>query len=125
MTPESFAAWRAEYDAEQAALAAAAVSSAASSKKSGNVDERCKFTGRQLFEQRGSTLILEEAGGQGGEGDADEDDEDFMTMRAKDDDQEEGDASGAAGGEGDADEELLGGVGDEALFDEDEDLPDE
>ena len=98
-------------------MVAAATSSAGPSKKSSNVDERCKFTGRQLFEQRGSALILEDAGG---EGDADEDDEDFMTMRTQDDDQEEGDA---AGGEGD--EELLGGIGDQDLFDEDEDLPDE
>ena len=131
VTAESFAAWRVEYDAEQAALVAAAASSGGPGKKSSNVDERCKFTGRQLFEQRGGALMdLGAEGGEGGEGegDADEEDDDFMTMRAQDDDQEGGDAAGGEGAEGDADDAddaLLGGVGDEALFDDDEDLPDE
>ena len=119
VTPESFAAWRVEYDAEQAAIAA---EKAAAFGKQRNVDERCKLTGRQIFEQSDvSSLIFEDAGAlQEG------DEEDVMLLR-EDDPEEADDADEAdeAAGAAEADGELLDGVGDEALFDEDEELPDE
>ena len=110
MTPESFSAWRAAFDAE---VAAATV---ADQKKAGT-DGR--LTGRQLFERDGKgALILDDAGA------LQEDEEDAMVGEREPeplDDEAEAEAEGEAM-EGDG--ALLAEVGDDALFD-DEDLPDD
>ena len=98
----------------QAALVAAPV---VGKKASGYVDERCRRTGRQIFDEVDlSTLTFE------GEEQEEEGEEDLMLQREADPGgmvREEG-AVAAAGEAG-----LLEEVGDEALFDEDEDIPDE
>ena len=110
VTPESFSAWRAAFDAE---VAAATV---ADQKKAGT-DGR--LTGRQLFERDGKgALILDDAGA------LQEDEEDAMVGEREPeplDDEAEAVAEGEAM-EGDG--ALLAEVGDDALFD-DEDLPDD
>ena len=115
VTAETFAAWRLEYDAEQVAAAGAAGGPVG---KQRSTEERCKLTGRQIFEESDSALIFEE------EGEVEEgDEEDHMLLREDDNGEEAADAdeAGSLGGEG----ALLDGVGNEALFDEDEDIPDE
>ena len=98
----------------QAALAAAPV---VGKKASGYVDERCRRTGRQIFEEVDlSTLTFD------GEEEGEEGEEDIMLQREADSGGmvREEVAVAAAGEAG-----LLDEVGDEALFDEDEDIPDE
>ena len=98
----------------QAALAAAPV---VGKKSSGYVDERCRRTGRQIFEEVDlSTLSFD------GEEEGEEGEEDIMLQREADSGGmlREEVAVAAAGEAG-----LLDEVGDEALFDEDEDIPDE
>lgn len=98
----------------QAALVAAPV---VGKKASGYVDERCRRTGRQIFDEVDlSTLTFE------GEEQEEEGEEDLMLQREADPGGmvREEVAVAAAGEAG-----LLEEVGDEALFDEDEDIPDE
>ena len=99
----------------QAALLAAPA--AVGKKAASYVDERCRLTGRQIFEEVDmSTFEGEE------EDDEDDEEEDLMLQReAYSGGMMREEAGDAAAGEG----ELLDGVGDEALFDEDEDIPDE
>ena len=98
----------------QAALAAAP---AAVGKKASNyVDERCRLTGRQIFEEVDMSTF------DGEEEEDDDGEEDLMLQReAYSGGRMREEAGVAAAGEG----ELLDEVGDEALFDEDEDIPDE
>ena len=98
----------------QAALVAAPV---VGKKASGYVDERCRRTRRQIFDEVDlSTLTFE------GEEQEEEGEEDLMLQREADPGGmvREEVAVAAAGEAG-----LLEEVGDEALFDEDEDIPDE
>jgi len=123
VTAETFAAWRLEYDAEQAA-AASAPGGAVGKKAASYIEERCRLTGRQIFEEVDSALVFD------GEEDEDEDEEeDLMLLRTQEKQgvlREEYNGEGAGdSGEAAGEGELLDGVGDEALFDEDEDLPDE
>ena len=98
----------------QAALAAAP---AAVGKKASNyVDERCRLTGRQIFEEVDMSTF------EGEEEEDDDGEEDLMLQReAYSGGMMREEAGVDAAGEG----ELLDEVGDEALFDEDEDIPDE
>lgn len=117
VTQEAFAAWRLDYDAEQARLANERAAALAK-KKGGGASADAMLTGRQLFEARGALLVADDAGA------LDEGEEDVMDGVRE--------ASGYEGeGEddrsGEVDPELLDAIGDAALFDDDdlEDLPDE
>jgi|NorSeaMetagenome_1021524.scaffolds.fasta_scaffold168626_2 hypothetical protein len=98
----------------QAALAA---TPAAVGKKASSSTDNCKLTGRQIFEEVDmSTFDGEE------EEEDDDGEEDLMLQReAYSGGMMREEAGVAAAGEG----ELLDEVEDEALFDEDEDIPDE
>jgi len=121
VTPESFMAWRKDFEARQ--LAAAAMAKAGSGRGSQNTKAGSEgVTGRRLFEG-GSILLDSDAGA------LEEGEEDMMSApRVAADEQadepdepgEAGEAAAAAGGS-----TLLDTVGDEALFDEDEELPDD
>ena len=123
VTPESFAAWRAEYDAEQKERALERA--AALSKRrgggggGGGGGGAVGQTGRQLFESKGAVLVAEDAGDLG------EGEEDVMAARREGSD---GAASEQEGeGEGELEATLLEAVGDANLFDDDDldDLPDD
>ena len=106
------------------AAAASAPGGAVGKKAASYIEERCRLTGRQIFEEVDSALVFD------GEEDEDEDEEeDLMLLRTQEKQgvlREEYNGEGAGdSGEAAGEGELLDGVGDEALFDEDEDLPDE
>ena len=121
VTPETFKAWKADFDARQAAAAASSGKGGAgaggSSQNTKAIGEG-SLTGRQLFEGKGGLSLIHS------DGPALEDGEDdLMSSRAADDDddddeEDEDDDGGAAAA-------VLDTVGDEALFDEDEELPDD
>jgi len=125
VTPESFMAWRKDFEARQAAAAAAAVGGkggigSSQNKKAAGEDS---LNGRQLFERSGGAALLESDAGA-----LDEGEEDMMSLprvaaddaATVDDEAQLADVIDPAGSSA-----LLDTVGDEALFDEDEDLPDE
>ena len=124
VTLESFAAFRREWEAQRAAAKAAKVAKAAKGSGGRNVAAADDgLTGRQLFERSGMSLI-EDAG------DLDEGEEDVMAIErvAADEEAEEAEEAEEEGGGGESSgASLLAAVGDEALFDEDEDedLPDD
>ena len=128
VTPESFAIFRKEWEAQRAAAKEAAKRAAGKEPAARNraaADDG--LTGRQLFERTGSSLIDTDAGALA------EDEEDLMsapreaiddaTPAAAAEDDDDAGTSGAAGS-GASEAQLLAAVGDEALFDEDEDLDD-
>ncbi len=100
VTPEAFAEWRKEYDAEVAAAAAAV--SAELLKRRGGGGDPALLTGRQIFEARGGRdLVLQDAGA------LDEGEEDIMLSRAAvgGDDGAEGDRGGECEEQGQTQEE--------------------
>lgn len=125
VTKENFAVYRKAWDEQRAA---AAIARREKEKKRGGsavaADEG--LTGRQLFERSGAALTMEDAG------ELDEGEEDVMSAPrlAVDDDDEGGEARGGespppGGAAGGGEASLLDEVGDEGLFDDDEELPDD
>ena len=127
VTKESFAAWRADFDARRAAAAAATAGGKGGGSSSSNRKAAAEetLTGRQLFERAGATLIDTDAGA------LEEGEDDLMASRegaaGSDGDGAGGDGVGGGGvGGGAADDgTLLDAVGDASLFEEDEELPDD
>ena len=122
VTVESFAAFRKEWDAQRWAAKQAKLEEGR--KKGGrnvaHADEG--LTGRQLFERGGLSLIDTDAGA------LDEDEVDLMSAPREAAKEESGEQQQQAEGEGGASSGgVLASVGDEALFDadDDEDLPDD
>lgn len=119
VTPETFAAWRADFEARQAAKAETASGKGGSSQnKKAGVEEA--LTGRQLFERGGGGLLDADAGA------LEEGEEDLMSA-PREGATAEGEggaqaAEAAAAAEGGS---VLEAVGDESLFDDDDDLPDD
>lgn len=124
VTAETFAVLMQEWHAQRAASKEALAKKTAKAAGGRNVAAADDgLTGRQLFERQGSMLIDTDAGA------LDEGEEDMMSAPreaapAPGDEDDEGGAASAAGGSG-GDASLLATVGDEDLFDEDEDLPDD
>lgn len=118
VTPETFSAWRVEYDAEQKRRTLERLTALA--KKRGGGGGGGTFadgvlTGRQLFEARGAVYLTEDAGA------LDEGEADFMDG-PREEGEGEGEGEWEEEEEGEEDPELLEAVGDAALFDDDEDL---
>ena len=116
VTPETFKTWKADFDARQAAAAASSGKSGAGAGAGGS----SSLTGRQLFEGKGGLSLINS------DGPALEDGEDdLMSSRAADEDDDDDDEEDEDDDGGAAAAAVLDTVGDEALFDEDEDLPDD
>ena len=121
VTVESFAAFRKEWDAQRWAAKQAKLEEGR--KKGGrnvaHADEG--LTGRQLFERGGLSLIDTDAGA------LEEDEVDLMSAPREAAKEESGEQQQAEGEGGASSGGVLASVGDEALFDadDDEDLPDD
>ena len=117
VTPESFAEWRLEWDAARLASKRAALEARAKSGGGAKSAAEGELTGRMIFESagasEGASMLLADAG------ELLDGEEDEM-LGARDG----AAAAGAAAGQADAGPSaLLDEVGDEDLFDEDEELP--
>ena len=122
VTPESFAEWRKEWDAQRAAAKAEKSGTSGKAKSTGNIDAATVgLSGRMLFAEGGASLIGTDAGA------LEEGEEDVMSAprAAVDDADAGGDASGGDGGASGAvaAADVLADVGDADLFDDEEDLP--
>ena len=123
VTKENFAEFRREWEQQRAADKVAKAKTLA--KASGrNVSADGLLTGRQLFERGGMALLDTDAGG------LEEGEVDMMSAPREaveaDADGDDAAADGDGGGGGSAaDAALLATIGDEDLFDDDEDLPDD
>ena len=120
VTPETFAAWRAGFNAKKAAEKAAAASKSSGGggrNRVGVEGGEQQLTGRQLFERSGVSLVDDA-------GDLEDGEEDIMSAPRVAAPGGSTDGAGGSGGEA-AGTAVLDAVGDEALFDDDEDLPDD
>lgn len=124
VTVESFAMFRKEWEAQRAAAKAAKAAKTAKAQGRNTATTDDGLTGRQLFERSGGTLIDTDAGA------LEDGEEDMMSApRAAADASAEGATAGAennadgvgCGASASSDAALLATIGDEALFDEDED----